>query len=104
VPLGIVCPLHPRAELGGAPPVVPQLEIGKIDRLVERRVGQKLLLLELLHDGVALLYPTVDRVHQGIGVGVQRCNKLLVVAITAYVLHALPVALPGWTQVADGGK
>ena len=52
VPLHEVRPAHERAVLGGAAVVVPEVEIGELDRLAERLRRRAVRRLERVHDGL----------------------------------------------------
>src|SRR5262249_14709223 len=104
VPLRVVGALHPRAELGRAPEVVPRLEGGELDRLVERRRRQETVGLEARHDALALGDEAVDGVGRGVGVLVEVLDEPLAVAGAADALHARPVVLPRRPALADRGE
>src|SRR5690606_21271337 len=91
-------------KLRGAPPVMPQLEMDEVDRLIKRLVGQQAVVAQRLDDAVAFLNPGVDRANQRIGVVVEIGDEVGVVAFQADALHANLVVFPGRTALADRGE
>src|SRR5262249_44833227 len=86
MPLDEVCPAHERPMLGRAAVVVPQVEVGKVERCLER-FAQKPLLAQSLHDVLDFLDLLIGTRDDALGIGVHAVDEWLRVAIPADVLH-----------------
>src|SRR5512146_1203945 len=75
VPLRVIRPLHPGAELGGPAVMVPQLVLVKHNLLVKLVIDDQFLVDQRLDDLLALGDPIVHLQHGLIGGGVKVVNK-----------------------------
>src|SRR3990172_6786363 len=104
MPLGVVRPLHPRPELRRPTPVMPQLEVDKIDRFIERELSQQSACSERGHPLVALAHPGIDGFGRLVGVGVEIIHEDSVMALGTHALHPHQAVLPTRPPFADRRK
>jgi len=102
MPLRIIGSAHPGAEFGGAPPVMPQIKMHKVNRLVEWRICEQTGFAGGGDGVVAELDAAVDFFDQGISIAVKFFDKARMMAFGANRLHADLIVLPGWTALALG--
>ena len=104
MPLGVIRTLHPGAKFGRAPPVMPQVEVGKIDGLIKVRRVDQTLALQWGDQIITLRHPFIDLPGSVIRTGVQVSNEVLIMAFEAHALHVSAVILPIGTWLADRAK
>ena len=101
MPLHVVRTLHPRTEFGRPAPVMPQIKVGKIDRLIERRSSHHPRILKRLNDLIALHNPCIDGLRRRIRSLIKFRDKVLVMAGDTDTLHPAHIGFPIRTASAD---
>ena len=104
MPLDVIGPLHPTSEFDGASPVMPQIEVDEIDRLIKRLRREEIQFLKRGDDVLTLTHKNIYGFSRLVGISVEIIDPFFVVTIAAYALHAGAVILLGWPAFADGSK
>ena len=104
VPLHIVGPAHERGVLRGAAVIMPEVEIGELDRLAERISRKQPVRFDPVHDGAGGEDLFVGVSHHCGAFPVNAIHERRRVALQADVLHLRPRAFRIRTFLGDFGE